>query len=287
LTAPEWLKLERLHTSLHAFYEVTVTSEGRADTLQDYVQDLDYLLDKIDAASTFYCSLKNDEPSADNNALFHSSVYCFSLLEKYMNYCDGSGAYYAAHVLNPGRKWTWFEENWGIHPDKAAWITTVQSLVQKLWKEEYSEIDRRASQRSSPDRAVDPEHPFIDLLNHKRIKLSNPLPPQDAYLHYCSTPHEYDVDPLEYWNLVYSSGRSPALAQFALGMLAIPAMSSECERTFSSAKRLLNDRRNRLQIDAIEANECLRSWYGPPSHGDFDMDTDIDLQAAMELEDDG
>jgi hypothetical protein len=71
-------------------------------------------------------------------------------------------------------------------------------------------------------------------------------------------------------------------------MLAIPAMSSECERVFSSAKLLLTDRRNRLNPDAIEANECLRNWYGKPPDGAFDID--IDEQAAvyqMELEEDG
>ena len=46
----------------------------------------------------------------------------------------------------------------------------------------------------------------------------------------------------------------------AFDMLTIPAMSSECERVFSSAKLLLTDRRNRLGAGVIEAVECLRAW---------------------------
>ena len=51
---------------------------------------------------------------------------------------------------------------------------------------------------------------------------------------------------------------------FALDMLAIPATSSECERVFSSAKLLITASRNRLLPDIIEANECLKAWFGKP-----------------------
>ena len=49
-----------------------------------------------------------------------------------------------------------------------------------------------------------------------------------------------------------------------LDALAVPAMSDECERLFSSAKLLLTDRRSRLRMDIVEAFEYLRTWYGPP-----------------------
>ena len=51
-------------------------------------------------------------------------------------------------------------------------------------------------------------------------------------------------------------------------------MLDKCERLFSSYKILLEDRRSRLQMDIIEANKCLRHWYGPPRKGTFD-NTDI------------
>ena len=56
----------------------------------------------------------------------------------------------------------------------------------------------------------------------------------------------------------------PDLARFAFDMLALPATSAECERVFSSAKLLITASRNRLLPDIIEANECLRSWFGKP-----------------------
>ena len=46
----------------------------------------------------------------------------------------------------------------------------------------------------------------------------------------------------------------------ALDLLAIPAMSSEVERVFSSTGMMVTDRRNRLKEDVIEAVECMKSW---------------------------
>ena len=51
-------------------------------------------------------------------------------------------------------------------------------------------------------------------------------------------------------------------------------MSDECERLFSSAKLLITDRRSCLKMDIIEANECLRAWFGRPKKGTFE-DKDI------------
>ena len=52
----------------------------------------------------------------------------------------------------------------------------------------------------------------------------------------------------------------PQLSRMALDLLAIPAMSSEVERVFSSTGMMVTDRRNRLKEDVIEAVECMKSW---------------------------
>ena len=46
-------------------------------------------------------------------------------------------------------------------------------------------------------------------------------------------------------------------------------MSDECERLFSIAKLLISDRRSYLKMDIIEANKCLRAWFGRPKKGTF------------------
>ena len=81
----------------------------------------------------------------------------------------------------------------------------------------------------------------------------------DDYDCYISSPRERHIYQLNYWNLRYTS--EPDLVRFAYDCYAIPAMSDECERIFSSAKILISDRRSRMLPDIIEANECLRSCY--------------------------
>jgi hypothetical protein len=39
------------------------------------------------------------------------------------------------------------------------------------------------------------------------------------------------------------------------------AMSAECERVFSSAKKLITPERNALADNTIEACECLKAWW--------------------------
>jgi len=46
----------------------------------------------------------------------------------------------------------------------------------------------------------------------------------------------------------------------ALDILSIPAMSAGVERLFSQCKIMLTNKRNRLQIDSLQAVECLKSW---------------------------
>lgn len=47
----------------------------------------------------------------------------------------------------------------------------------------------------------------------------------------------------------------------AWDIIAIPVMSSECERVFSSAGRIITPVRKRLKEDIIEACKCLGAWY--------------------------
>jgi hypothetical protein len=50
------------------------------------------------------------------------------------------------------------------------------------------------------------------------------------------------------------------LPAYEPGTLAIPAMSAQCERVFSSTKKLLAPERSRLAPDIIEASKGLKNW---------------------------
>jgi hypothetical protein len=66
-------------------------------------------------------------------------------------------------------------------------------------------------------------------------------------------------NPIKWWNDAQST--FPTLYLWALDTLAIPAMSAECERVFSSTKKLITPERNRLGEETIEASECLKNRW--------------------------
>ena len=66
-----------------------------------------------------------------------------------------------------------------------------------------------------------------------------------------------DLDLFNWWE------RSPYqhLRQLAFDSLSVPAMSSDVERIFSSAKKLLSRQRNRIDEGTVECVELLRDWW--------------------------
>jgi len=66
----------------------------------------------------------------------------------------------------------------------------------------------------------------------------------------------------DWWLEPAQQATFPLLSRMALDLLSIPAMSADPERLFSGAKHTLDDTRNRLQDDVIEALESLKSWLG-------------------------
>jgi hAT family C-terminal dimerisation region len=51
------------------------------------------------------------------------------------------------------------------------------------------------------------------------------------------------------------------MRQWAFDTLSYPATSYECERVFSSAKKLITPERNSLTDNIIKALECLKAWF--------------------------
>jgi len=68
-------------------------------------------------------------------------------------------------------------------------------------------------------------------------------------------------NPIKWWLESTQQRAYPNLARMAIDLLLILAMAADLERLFSSAGYMINNRRNGLKIDTIQALECLKSWY--------------------------
>ena len=62
----------------------------------------------------------------------------------------------------------------------------------------------------------------------------------------------------EYWKARESEW--PHLAQMAYNFLSIPAMSSECERVFSSCAKLMTPESSKLLGKTLWNHEYLKNW---------------------------
>jgi len=281
LKAHHWFLLEKLHDALEPFYEATLCSQGNSNILSEWFCTLDYVLDSIDGSKNKFEELAGENPESEEYTFLQAGAAAAWLkTEEYYGKVDESAAYYAASVLNPAFKWVWFEERWENDQVKKVWLEGdpakneigVKGLVRELWEEEYkgkygpdlpllTEKNSRTEKDSSHPK--NPDDRFGGLHRHKQLGAKPRASSTDRYTAFISTECEDSkTDVLGFWNARYSA--QPDLARFALDMLAIPMMSAECERVFSSAKHLLTDTRNRLNPDIIEANECLKHWFGKP-----------------------
>ena len=68
----------------------------------------------------------------------------------------------------------------------------------------------------------------------------------------------YENTPLRWWQEVGKS-RYPTLAGLAFTLFAAPAISSECERGFSRAGKIVTDKRYSLKADIIKADQLIKS----------------------------
>ena len=257
--------------------------EGNLTGLADNFQTLDWLLLELDKAKQKFNELAHEKRRAASakNYLYLASCAnaAWAKCEKYYIKADDTAAYYAAIALNPTLKFKWFQENWGNHEVKKHWIPNVKALVEELWLEYKGKRISSQSSLLTPAPLPQKAKIYTSARAHKRLKtvhdeaLAADLPEFDRFKEY------YEEDPIrikddetfdiiQYWQKRYET--QPDLARFALDILAVPPMSDECERLFSSAKILLEDRRSRFKMDIVEANEVLRHSYGPPGKDTFD-----------------
>ena len=263
--------------------------EGNATGLTDHFQTLNWLLNELDSTKQKFLELSAEkqkyrhtrQEAQSYKYLAGRAEAAWAKCEKYYKKADDTAAYYAAIVLNPTLKMKWFEQQWEDSTEKQKWILTVENLVKELWLEYKGKYSSSLSNLPTLNPLLPQPQSvktYTSARAHKRLKVSHLVqsidqPDKDSFKSYLETNCEpvsenEQFDVLQYWLNRYES--QPDLARFALDILVVPPMSDECERLFSSCKILLEDRRSRLRMDIIEANECLRHSYGPPRKGAFD-----------------
>ena len=61
---------------------------------------------------------------------------CHGKLDTYYQLLDETSVYAASTVLNPAKRWRYFEKKWTSAAQRR-WLTTAKSYVKKFWEEHY------------------------------------------------------------------------------------------------------------------------------------------------------
>ena len=137
--------------------------------------------------------------------------------------------------------------------EESTWVIYTRRKVKDMWTRIYN--------LSTDEDLIELDNELIrdDFEDFFKVRTPRFGEKSDFYISYCKADRINECkSPLQYW--IQQESMHPQLSRFAFDMLSIPAMSTECERVFSSAKLLISDTRNRLGDDIIEVSECMKSW---------------------------
>ena len=112
----------------------------------------------------------------------------------------------------------------------------------------------------SPPSITLPVNYLADLLNRvapQLVILTRILSRKDQYTQYLEEPVSH-IPIMQYWQL--KEPEWSQLASMAFDLLAVPAMSSECERVFSSCAKQTAPESSRLTGRLLWHQECLNNW---------------------------
>jgi hypothetical protein len=251
LTQGDWADLTKIKAILEPLFLITKDLEGcLADTnheglLYQVVLELYGIYSHLKSCFVEY------EHAPDDNFIRTCLQAALAKIKKYLDLMKIAPAWTAAVVLHPRYKWRPFSE---IYDGDIPGLAAVKRVVKQIWEQNYKLSEAESAAQPPPtSRTRRFEHSAFHSVIHSHMDDY-----QDEYQKYVSEKPDDIDDPVQWWK--DHERTYPQLSKFALDMLAIPAMSTECERVFSKAGYTLSPRRSRLGSDILEAGECLKSW---------------------------
>ncbi|KAM6513179.1 hypothetical protein FALCPG4_18921 [Fusarium falciforme] len=157
-------------------------------------------------------------------------------LNEYYTLLGRSPLFAASVVLNPDLGLRWLETNW-TSPEQLQWLRDAKDGIKGYFERWYSNDDDASGESivAMPSLTPRPEQSkFEQWVKSRQPKLSATGSELERY--YRLEPEQVN-DPIQWWT--DHRNAFPRLSRFALDVLAIPAMATDCERPFSLAKLIV------------------------------------------------
>lgn len=267
ITAAEWRALEIIKNQLEPLFRLTKDLEGNHD-LKDGARKASHgalweVLPVFEFLLSYFEKLEKKAKAGDFDeypGIQSSITLAWNTTTSWYKKTDNSLAWTASMVLHPRFKFTWFEQHW-TSPGEARTLSLMKTKIRKLWEKEYREDDGigRTNYSPEPERQVSY---LEDILNQMApsnlLRPERPTRSRDELSLYLAEPPTDLLGIAEYWKARESEW--PHLARMAYDFLSIPAMSSECERVFSSCAKITSPESSRLSGKSLWHHECLKNW---------------------------
>jgi hypothetical protein len=178
-------------------------------------------------------------------------------LNEYYTLLGQSPLFAASIILNPDLGLRWLEANW-TSPEQLGWLRDAKGGIKHYFERWYSHDDMALKEADvmMPVMTLRPEQSkFEQWVQSRQPKLSATGCELERY--YRLEPEQVR-DPVQWW--IDHRSAFPQLSRFALDVLAIPAMATDCERAFSLAKLTVTSQRHSLLGSTVEELQLLKNW---------------------------
>jgi hypothetical protein len=252
LKTQDWNDLTEMRDILEPIYfqtkelegHATLTRGGSHGALWESMIAFERLLEHMEAK-------KREYDGRHDSTAGLAIEFGWQILNKYYAATDKSPLWIAAVVMHPRWKWNFFELKWA---NEAGWIRDGRAAVKGLWERRY-----KNTVPILPISQTQLEHnsSFQNWMADLEMQMDTNV--TDELDNYLSLPRDPAIsNPLQWWK--EHEQTFPNLSKLAYDLLAVPAMSSECERAFSRAGYSMDPRRTTMGDELIEAGECTKSW---------------------------
>jgi hypothetical protein len=264
LTESEWKNLEVIKDQLELLFRITKALEGNADFSNGSFKashgHLGELLPIFEHILSHFEKLEKQVKASGfdgHPGIARSINEAWNKAKDYYGKTDESVAWIASTVMNPKFKMKYFEDKWT--GTESHFLRAAKPKVKKLWEGVYKG-ESVVIRPQSPPSVAPPVDYLTDLLNHVAPQPTAPSRTssrKDQYTQYLEEPVS-NMPIMQYWRS--KEPEWPQLASMAFDFLAVPAMSSECERVFSSCAKQTTPESSRLTGRMLWHQECVNNW---------------------------
>uniref|UniRef100_A0A0D2XSY6 HAT C-terminal dimerisation domain-containing protein n=1 Tax=Fusarium oxysporum (strain Fo5176) TaxID=660025 RepID=A0A0D2XSY6_FUSOF len=298
LKGDDWRLLAEIKLILEPFYLQTMRtqgwgSEGGNGRLWEVMAGMEYLLEHLEDRKLFHHAVPDEAGGQDTNsqaelargrpdrnrqlpARFRdcetdihprksrlSIMAAWQKLNEYYTKLGDSTLFAASIILHPSLGMNYLEVNWASE-GQLLWVRDAKiglSDYLDRWYHCNRPVDEQqkmimdTSTSLSVPRTTTEVSVFKQWIKSRTAKTTVMGSELERYLRL--EPQETE-DPIEWW--MAHQGQFPMISQLALDILAIPAMATDCERSFSLARLTLTTQKLSMTTETLEKLQCLKNW---------------------------